>query len=309
MRQIFRTLYGSHLFGCAVATSDEDYKSIHLEDLEDLLFKDTHAVNSKDETGPTKIEYESYSLRTYLNMLAAGQVIATDMFFAPKEFHRWRTGPLWDELLTLKPYVITRNITPFAGYARGQSYKYGSKGTKLKTVQKAIELLEKGVDFSELANTLKGMEGIDYSTEHAAGGDIQHIKICGKDFGETTDYKLWLDPLRRIEKQYGERARLSTNGIDLKAQYHAVRICSEAIELLSTGNLTFPRPEAPILRKIRAGKMQEEALRDLVDTKLIELTQVKILDSLPAKPDHEKIDDFIFSAEKDFLLQNLKSRV
>ena len=306
MKNIFTTLYGSHMFGCAVATSDEDYKSVHLEDLKDFLFKDTHALNSKDETGPCKIESESFSLRFYLKMLAEGQVIATDMFFAPKKF--WIVGQemaLWEQVHELKPFIITRNIAPFAGYARGQSYKYGNKGTKLLTVQKAIRLLEAKVSFDTLCEELQDMEGIKFSTEHAAGGDIRHLAICGKYFGETTDYRLWLEPIYRLEKQYGERARLSTSGLDLKAQYHTVRICCEAIELLSTGNLTFPRPEAPVLLQIRNGEFTEDALRNLVDSKLVELKATEAIDSLPVAPDWDKINDFIFSTEKDFLRKQL----
>ena len=306
MKLIFSTVYGSHLFGCAVPGSDQDIKHIHLEDLQDLLFHDTHVIQMKtDDEEHGKIEEEQFSLRFYLHMLGKGQVIATDMFFSTQEYWRGEVHPLWHELKTLKPYIITKNIAPFASYAKSQAHKYGNKGTKLKTVQKAIELLEGQVEFREVAASLKGMEGVEYTTEHAAGGDIQHIKICGKSFGETTDYKLWLEPLRRVEKQYGERARLSQNGLDLKAQYHTVRICCEAIELLSTGNLTFPRPEAALLLKIRSGSMDEMALRSLVDSKLAELDSEMAMSTLPAKPNWEVINDFIYSAEKDYLKASL----
>ena len=301
MKNIFTTLYGSHLFGCAVPTSDEDYKSVHLESLSDLLFKDTHALNSKDETGLFKIESESFSLRFFFKMLGEGQVIATDMFFTPPGYWRGTISPIWTELLKLRPYVITRNIAPFAGYARGQSYKYGNK---VLTVQKAIHLLEAKEPFDKLCEELKGMEGIKFSTEHTAGGDIRHLAICGKDFGETTEYHLWLNPIYRLEKQYGERARLSISGTDLKAQYHTVRICCEAIELLSTGTITFPRPEAATLLKIRIGEYGEDALRNLVDAKMTELKETVAMDSLPTVADQAKINDFVLAMEKDFLLQN-----
>ena len=305
MKSIFTTLYGSHLFGCNIPTSDEDYKSIHLEDLSDLLFLDTHALNTKDETGPTKIETETFSLRFYLKMLAGGQVIATDMFFAPPQFWRGEVSPLWKEIQALKPYAITRRLHAFASYAKNQAFKYGNKGLKILTVQKAIKLLESNTGFEKLCEELKGMEGIKYTTEHAAGGDIRHIEICGKDWGETTAYHLWLPVLKDLEAQYGERARLSTRGVDLKAQYQTVRITSEAIELLSTGHLTFPRPEAPLLLSIRNNELGEEALRDLVENKLAELKETVPIDSLPEKADWEKLNDFILSAEKDFLKKAL----
>lgn len=300
MSNVFSVLYGSHLFGCAVPGSDQDLKHIHLEPLWDLLFSDTHALQDKVGVGGEKVEEEDYSLRFYLHMLSKGQVIATDMFFAPRAF--WKnSSPLWEEILNLKPYIITSNIKPFAGYAAGQAHKYGNKGTKLLTVQKAITLLESSTPFLTICNTLRGMEGIKYSTEHAAGGPIQHLSICGKDFGETTSYHLWLEPLYRLEKQYGERARLSTSGLDLKAQYHTVRICCEAIELLTTGFIIFPRPEASLLLKIRKAEMTDPEIRDLVDQKLDELNAAFPRSVLPREANESKIKDFIYSAERDFI--------
>jgi len=302
METVFTTLYGSHLFGCAVASSDEDYKSIHLESLQDILFKDTHALQSKNESGPVKIEGESYSLRFYLDRLASGNVIAMDMFFAPKSF--WR-GPhntaLWEDLQELAPHILTSNIKPFCGYARNQALKYGNKGLKLLTVQKAIKLLNANAPFEELQVELRGLEGIKFTTEHAAGGDIRHLNICGKSFGETTAYSLWLPPLIELEAQYGERARLSQTGLDLKAQYHAVRICAEAIEFLTTGRITFPRPEAQLLLKIRSGSYGEESLRDLVDAMIFELDTCKPLPTLRKTPDWDVINGFIYDTERSFI--------
>ena len=301
MKTVFTTLYGSHLFGCPVPTSDEDYKSIHLETLHELLYEDTHALNDKDESGPFKVETETYSLRFFFEMLAKGRVIAMDMFFAPETFWRGSTDrAFWKQVQELRPYAVTRNIAPFAGYARQQAHKYGNKGMKILTVQKAIRLLKEKVSFQTMCDELKGMEGVRYTTEHAAGGDIRHIEICGKDWGETTSYDLWLPVLTELEGRYGERARLSTDGLDLKAQYQTIRIISEAIELLSTGFITFPRPEAATLLKIRQGVYGEAALRDLVDAKMDEMKAIKPLESLPEKPNWDVIKDFVHSTQRDF---------
>ena len=302
MNTIFSTLYGSRLFGCAIPESDEDFKHIHLETLSDLLYSPGQVRQNKIETETSKIEHESYPLKQYLTMLGKGNVIATDMFFAPKKFWAGAPSPLWEDILTLKDSIITRNLASFVGYARSQAFKYGKKGVKLQTVQTAIRLLEEETPFARVCSELKGLEGVRYTTEHAAGGDIEHIEICGKDFGETTRYALWLEPLRRLEVQYGERARLSTSGLDLKAQMHTVRICCEAIELLTTGSLTFPRPEAPLLLKIREGTFQDSALRDLVDARVIDLEACTHTSTLPEKPDWDIINDFIYCAERDFIV-------
>ena len=303
MQTIFTTIYGSHLFGCAIPGSDTDFKGVHLENLRELLFKDVHAENEKIETAEKKIESESYSLRFYLKMLAQGQVIATDMFFAPEKY--WRGyDPIWGDLKELKPHIITRNIGAFAGYAKTQSYKYGVKGLKINTLVKTIALLEANVSFDTLVEELTGMEGFETRIEEAPGGPIRHVVICGKSFGETTSYKLWIPPLRKFEAAYGSRARASKTGLDLKAQYHTVRICCEAVELLTTGFITFPRPEADLLLKIRKEELTDDALRELVDSKLVELQETKPIDSLAEDVNWPKIEDFIYNAERKHIVKS-----
>ena len=318
--QIVKVLYGSRLFGCAIPSSDCDYKLIHLESLRDLLFKDTHAVNSKSGEGADKVEVEDFSLRFYLSMLAKGQVIATDMFFAPESHLTFGNREIWEGVKKLKPYIITQQVGPFMGYSRSQAWKYSNKGAKLLTVQAALRILNEVQPkpyakplsedlqlqgFDRICSELRGMEGISFTDENlkrkGVQGVIRHIVICGKSFGETTSFDLWLGPLTELEKSYGERARLSTTGLDVKAQYHCVRICREAIELLTTGELVFPRPEADLLLKIRSGQMPEDQIRATVDENMLLLETAYKTSSLPQKPDWIKINDFIYDVQSSFL--------
>ena len=297
--QIFKAIYGSHLFGCSVPESDEDYKCVHMETLSDLLFTDNHARQDKDESGKVKVETEDYSLRFYLKMLAGGQVIATDMFFTPRQFWTSHTS-IWEDLLELKPHIISKRVGPFCGYARSQAHKYGNKGKKLLSVQLALKLLHAKVPFDTLATELCGLEGIGFKTEMTPNRPVRHITICEKSFGETTAYPLWITPLEALEARYGERARLSTSGLDLKAQYHTVRICREAIELLRDHTITFPRPEAELLLRIRTGVLSDDALRECVEAQLAELESAMGHSTLPDGPDWPVINDFIYSKQKLF---------
>jgi predicted nucleotidyltransferase len=52
----------------------------------------------------------------------------------------------------------------------------------------------------------------------------------------------------------GQRPELETEfGYDTKAGMHSVRLLYEAIELMRTGRITFPRPEKDLLINIRGG--------------------------------------------------------
>lgn len=315
MSNIVKVLYGSHLFGCAVPSSDHDYKLVHLESLKDLLFKDTHAVNTKTGEGNEKVESEDYSLRFYLQMLAKGQVIAMDMFFAPDSHLTFGNKEVWEGIKALKPYIITQNLGPFSGYSKAQAQRYGSKGKKLLTVQHAIHLLssmkpktplEQEDCFNFLVRELSGLEGVSTGIERVNKGvdifgEIRHLKICGKSFGATTAFDLWIGPLKELEATYGERARLATTGLDYKALYHCVRICREAVELLNTGELIFPRPEAALLLQVRTGALPDDQIREIVDENLLLLDDAMKTSSLPKKPDWDKINEFIFDVQQSFV--------
>ena len=62
-----------------------------------------------------------------------------------------------------------------------------------------------------------------------------------------------------IRKQ--EKGAKQIKQVPPKKIYHAIRILDEMIELAADGELTFPRPIAPLLRKVRAGELPEDELR------------------------------------------------
>jgi hypothetical protein len=95
--------------------------------------------------------------------------------------------------------------------------------------------------------------------------------------------------------QYGHRARLaeSANGIDWKATMHAVRIAAEAKELLLTGHITFPRPEASLLLAIRQGQLPYEQVEELIDQGLVDIKDAEEKSSLADKPNHALMDRMV----------------
>lgn len=298
---IFKTIAGSRLYGVETPESDYDIKGVFLESLPELLAKQKNVKQEKLENKETEL----FSLNYYMNLVGNGQVVPLDMLFAPPKF--WVSASSeWDDIYDNRHKFVSRNISPFVGYAKQQAIKYGAKGSKLTTLKTALDLVESEYSFDMLCKSLSGLDGIEFSIETAPGGvNIKHIIICGKSFGETTDRKLWMGPLRKLLVSYGNRSRQATNGIDLKAQYHAVRICSEAIELLTTGNLTFPRPEADTLRYIRAGKFEKDELEVLVDGLFYRVKELEKTTSLQDTPDIALMEDLVFSLQSKYLLQTL----
>jgi hypothetical protein len=62
---------------------------------------------------------------------------------------------------------------------------------------------------------------------------------------------------------HGQRPELITRyGYDVKAASHMIRLMYEGIELLTTGQITYPRPEVDVLLEIRKGLWAQSRVED-----------------------------------------------
>ncbi|HYF34109.1 MAG TPA: nucleotidyltransferase domain-containing protein, partial [Prosthecobacter sp.] len=89
------------------------------------------------------------------------------------------------------------------------------------------------------------------------------------------------------------RGLIEQHGFDTKFACHMLRLGIQGVELLTTGKMTYPVPEAEHLLAVRRGEVDlqncltkagelEAELRDLLDTS-----------SLPAAPDAEKVEEWM----------------
>ena len=317
---LVETVYGSRLFGTALPTSDMDIKRIFVCDMKDLVFGRTSTRNNVDIRNGVKFETEEHYIAAFCRMVEEGQTLAYSMMFTPPEFTTHTTSA-WEELIANRSRLVSKNLKPFVGYARSQAQKYSLKGERLRTLGNFIEDIQRHLGepfgntsqrhlgepfgitpegrmlphyFELLCKHYEGSEGIRLHTELTANQAIRHIEVCGKSFGETTPLKLWLKPLLQLRNQYGKRSMQSKedNGSDLKALYHAVRITSEMNEILRTGNLTYPRPEASLLLDIRRGKLTNGEIATLIDNSIAEGDRLFGISSLRDTPDTEWLDDW-----------------
>ena len=111
----------------------------------------------------------------------------------------------------------------------------------------------------------------------------------------TASVKLALATYERKAQEYGARARAAEqmDGSDWKSLYHAVRVAHEAMELMATGKLTFPRPEKDLLLEIRLGKLPLEAVQDMIEENLERVEKAVLVSSLPEKPDYAFADNLV----------------
>ncbi|MCB0410534.1 MAG: nucleotidyltransferase domain-containing protein [Flavobacteriales bacterium] len=127
MKIIFKTLFGSHLYGTQTENSDKDYKAVYMADIQDILLKkDKDTIQENTKTGNhfgvrnTKddIDCEYIELRKFLRDAMNGQTYALDMLFAPPMF--WiEYDDVWEGIRENMGKLLSKNVKPFIGYMEG----------------------------------------------------------------------------------------------------------------------------------------------------------------------------------------------
>jgi len=104
--------------------------------------------------------------------------------------------------------------------------------------------------------------------------------------------------IENLVDTYGKRALAAEDagGVDWKALSHAVRVGTEAIELLSTGKVTLPLPNRELLLDIKLGKLPYNEVAAQIESLLDEVEAASAASILPVEVDRNWIDDFVVRA-------------
>jgi len=322
MKTIFSCRFGSHLYGTSTPVSDIDIKSVHLPSARDIIMqKDKGSISTKRPKGVGEKNYagevdeESYSLRNFLKLISEGQTVSLDILFCNPE-STIMADDIWIEILANRHRLISKKSEAFIGYCMQQSKKYGIKGSRVDAVRKTLDYLKslndgfsyKLGDFSTaiaIFVTKQNNEFINLTDQvQASGGMVTFLEVCGRKLPYTASLKNAIDVLQRLFDEYGTRALMAeTNqGIDYKAMSHAIRIAEQAIELFDTGFITFPRPNAQYLLDVKLGKVDYKIMAERIENLFDEVKAASEKSSLPAKVDQEWIDNFVYEAYRNVII-------
>ena len=256
--------FGSHLYGTDRPESDTDWKGVFLPPARDILLgrlpktltRSTSDSSTKNTAADVDVEW--YFLHYFLQLATEGQTVALDMLHAPDHWPE-QSSPEWRELRAMRRLFHTRNLKAFVGYARQQAAKYGLKGSRLSAVAGARELLERAFAakpdqrLSDLWDDLPVGEFVRKVEHHGK----RFWEVCGRQLQDTVALEQALEPLRRYEQSYGERAVLAkeNRGVDWKAVSHALRAAFEVRSILTAGDIGFPLPERAELLAVKRGEL------------------------------------------------------
>lgn len=327
MNKILEIKFGSHLYGTSTPESDLDLKGIYVPTAKEIVlgtYAETISTQRPKKAGErnTKddIDIEMFSLDRYLDLLCDGQTVALDMLFAPPETYTYLDPVLaevWNEIQANKHAFLSSNVNAFVGYARQQAAKYGIKGTRMDALKNTLELLETLpphdklidhqlalVDLVERSTNLVSLEKaplVEIIHIRGPNGRVEpHLHVAGRKIPFHGLVKYAKEVYGKIYKGYGERAVKAQlmGGKDYKALSHAVRVNSEALELLGTGHITFPRPDADLLLKIKKVEMPYEEVSEIIEIGLAKLVEAQETSVLRKEPNREYAQNIIYRVYK-----------
>lgn len=321
MNEIFKTKFGSHLYGTATPASDVDWKSVFIPPARDILLArgqesftrndksdDRSGFQRKNDAGEVDIEF--HSLRKFLKLAAEGQTVALDMLFATPLVYSGRldgtSSVIWDQAWKHRGKLASKQAKSFLGYAYRQASKYGVKGSRMAAaemvrnffvarVEKLGALAKTGDVLGDWEREIGGTEFTSIEEAEQHGQTIRMFQCCGRKVLFTVTVKEAASIFTKLYADYGHRAeQAKTNqGVDWKALSHAVRVGEQAIEYLTTGFMTFPRPNADHLCRIKTGEYEYLAVAEEIEGLLDSVRQAAERSPFPDKPNQAWIDDFV----------------
>jgi hypothetical protein len=309
---IMKSVFGSYLYGTNIESSDKDYKFVFLPTARDLVLqkvKNHQQQNTKNsdltKNNADDIDCEGFSLQNWFYLLSQGQTLAVEMLFTPKKM-LLETSPLWKHIQNNKHKLISRKISPFVGYVRAQSSKYCIKAERMNAVEWAMNyfksICDRGLGRSTVINYISDFEKVVLTNPHieleTKNENVNHnyLMVCGRKVVLNASARTAFEMYEYIYKDYGYRTERAakTDSIDWKSLYHAVRIAHEANELINTGIITLPRPEAPLLLNIRNGLLSYDEVTSILEDQNDRLQENLIKTTLPEEPDYVFIEDVIY---------------
>ncbi len=258
----YLALSGSRLYGTNREDSDTDLRGFTLPPVEYLL--------GVKEFGCAELaphDHKIYSLKYFIGLVLHGDPQCTEMLFVPPQFIQKMSTDARNVLDKKKDFLSNNIYRRLAGY----SYSEWRKATGVKY--------------------LVGERTI---TEDSVINDIRNIFHPDKEEMDEVINMLMAKHERTLVPSINNlgakrKAEFEKFGWGVSSGTHAIRLLDQAEELMRTAHLTFPRPNAQVLREIRSGVLDQKAATQVYEEARRKLDETKTKSILPDKPNSQGI--------------------
>ena len=276
---LYSTIFGSHLYGTNLATSDYDYKHIVLPDLNDMLIGKplknvVKQTNTNGKNSNQDIDNEYISIQIYARHFLEGQIYALEIAFSVNRQTELTKHCMFEQFNNeLIEMFLTNNAKSIIGYSIAQSHLYSNKSERYNELMLLKPILDSNQFriVADLANNNDFLELIKHTnyiklSTYDVGRGVQEPciividKVLPMTMAFTNEHAL--GTFKRLFNRYGERTKSSvSDNVDWKATSHAIRILNEGIELFETGKITLPILNSAHLIEIRKGNIDVESVK------------------------------------------------
>lgn len=272
MNIIYETIAGSQLYGTSLPTSDTDYRGVCLQPIESLL-----GLRGFDQIEQKIPDRTIFGVRKFLTLAADCNPNIVEILFAPLEGPTVViVTPIWEEIVKQRHLFISKAARHrFIGYAHSQ---FGRMATHHEWMNKPPE----------------DVKPEDYGAHQDPKG--QYVWPNGFVKNEYHNkHNIWVNYQTWLKNRNPTRHALEAKwGYDTKYGMHLIRLVEEGMELLTTGKITLPRPNAEFLLKIRnEGVYSYDDMRDYLDKAEGLMAEMETASSLPYSADDEAIEQLL----------------
>ena len=263
---IFKCITGSKLYGTDTLESDEDIRGVFIPTKEFYL-----GFLNKVEQVESHVPDETFwEISKFFRLCIDNNPNILELLFVPlfSKYDLYHTEEWEKIILNRNLFLSTKAQHTFSGYAFSQLHRIKQhrewllNPSKKHPERKDFGLPETNVVTRDQLNAYEELKNIGESNYVFTE---QLLDVLHREKAYVNAMKYW-DNYQAWQKNRNlVRAKKEGKfGYDVKHASHLFRLISEGKELLLTGKITFPRPDAKELLDIRNGKYSYNELMEKI---------------------------------------------
>lgn len=336
---LFDAVVGSHAYGTAVETSDEDRRGVFVAPTSFL-----QGLDAIEQVNDGRSDQVYYEVGRFVELLLKNNPNVLELLAIPDDCLRVR-HPVFG-LLTMDLFLSKRCLVTFGEYAMGQIQK--ARGLNKKIVNPQPEsrrtllefchvpegqgsvpvvewLADRGIEVGQCGLTSVSGTADLFALYHEPSATYRGlVSPKDPDAFQFSSVPISAKPLAwmhcnrdafrnhcKAHREYWEwveqrnEARYQTNaehgrGYDSKNLLHTLRLLDMAEEIATEGVLRVRRPNRDFLLKVRAGEFDYETLVGQAEEQLERVKQAFANSSLPEDPDRAAVNQILIQIRQEF---------
>lgn len=237
----FLAISGSKLYGTSTPVSDTDIRGVFIPPFSSLIGIHTNGIN--EECVEFDGDHKVFSLKRFFELAIGGDPQVSELFFTPGNCISHITE-IGYRILGIKNAIISKNISRrILGFGYSEWRK--AMGVKLKIAKRT-------------------------KTEDEVIEDIRSVFSPDKDSMDDVIEILFANHERElIPSKSGiglkKLSQFDKCGYGSSSACHAIRLLGQLEELMLTGDITFPRPDASLLLSIKMGEVPKKEVESIYE--------------------------------------------